>query len=208
MVSAEELIALLGLQPLPQEGGYFRETYRSAVSWPVGALGPYYQGERAACTAIYYLLTPTAFSAFHRLPTDEIYHFYLGDPVYMVQLWPDGCSQEILLGTDLLAGQRPQVVVPQGVWQGSFLAPGGKVALLGTTMAPGFEFTDYEGADREWLCQHYPACADRIRQLTPPPAFPPGRTNQAFSGLPLASMFLNSKFFSAAFHWTRSMLPG
>ncbi len=166
MPTAHELIARLGLQPLPLEGGYYRETYRSADSLPPSVLAGRYASSKSAGTAIYYLLTPETFSALHRLPTDEIFHFYLGDPVHMLQLLPDGRGQIIVLGSDLAAGQHPQLVVPRGTWQGSRLAPGGSFALLGTTMAPGFDFADYEPGDRSNLQGRYPTFADLIGQLT------------------------------------------
>lgn len=156
MLTASELIALLDLKPLPQEGGFYRETYRSTQRLATG---------KAAGTAIYYLLTPDTFSALHRLPTDEVYHFYLGDPVELLLLDSDG-GRLITLGSDLRTGQHPQFVVPAGCWQGSCLAEGGSVALLGTTMAPGFEFSDYEAAHREPLMQTYPEVSERIRRLT------------------------------------------
>jgi hypothetical protein len=167
MLTAAQMIAALDLRPLPREGGYYRETYRSAEVVPAGALPPRYHAARSAATAIYYLLTPDTFSALHRLPTDEVFHFYLGGPVQMLQLPPGGQGRVITLGTDLEARQQPQVVVPRGVWQGSCLA-GGAFALLGTTMAPGFEFTDYEGGDRAALSREYPDFADLIERLTPP----------------------------------------
>ena len=165
MPTAKELIALLQLQPHPREGGYFRETYRSADALPT--LPPYYGGPRCAGTAIYYLLTPQTCSALHRLGSDEIFHFYLGGPVRMLQLFPDGRGQEVVLGPDLLRGQSVQVVVPRGVWQGSALEPGGDFALLGCTVAPGFEYADYESARRSELTARYPAFADLITRLTP-----------------------------------------
>jgi predicted cupin superfamily sugar epimerase len=167
MLTAQEVIAALNLQPLPQEGGFYRETYRSSDKLPAAVLPARYRTDRAAATAIYYLLTPDTVSALHRLATDEVFHFYLGGPVRMVQLPPGGPGRVIVLGSDLAAGQQPQVVVPRGVWQGSFLEPGGAFALLGTTMAPGFEFADYEAADRNRLLAEYPAFADLVRLLTP-----------------------------------------
>ena len=164
-LTAEELIGLLGLQPLPLEGGYYRETYRSADRLAAGALPPRYGRDKPAGTAIYYLLTPDTFSALHRLPTDEVFHFYLGGPVHMLQLFPDGQGRTVTLGPDVRAGQRPQLVVPRGVWQGSYLREG-DFALLGTTMAPGFDFSDYEAGDRAALTAQYPAFADLIRRLT------------------------------------------
>lgn len=165
MLTAAQVISALGLQPLPLEGGWYRETYRAADRLPAGSL-PAYQAEKAASTAIFYLLTPDTCSVLHRLPTDEVFHYYAGSPVRMLQLFPDGRGQELLLGTDLLAGMCPQVVVPRGVWQGSLLEPGGSFALLGTTMAPGFDFADYEGGDRIRLLTEYPRYAALIRQLT------------------------------------------
>jgi predicted cupin superfamily sugar epimerase len=168
MLTADELIAFLHLQPLPGEGGYYRETYRSADRLPAAGLPGRYHADKSAATAIYYLLTPDMVSALHRLPTDEIFHFYLGAPVQMLQLWPDGRGRVVFLGPDLEAGQSPQVVVPRGVWQGSWLAPGGSFALLGTTMAPGFDFTDYEAGDRARLTAQYPNYAEPISRLTSP----------------------------------------
>jgi predicted cupin superfamily sugar epimerase len=113
---------------------------------------------------MYYLLTPDTFSALHRLPTDEVFHFYLGDPVEMLQLYSDGSGRVVTLGPDLGAGQQLQAIVPRGVWQGSTLRAGGAWALLGTTVAPGFDFEDYE-AGLEPLAEQYPAFAERIRRL-------------------------------------------
>jgi predicted cupin superfamily sugar epimerase len=166
MPTAEELIALLRLQPHPREGGYFRETYRSGDVLPAAALPPHYRGQRCAGTAIYYLLTPNTCSALHRLGSDEIFHFYLGGPVRMLQLFPDGQGKEIILGPDLLQGQSVQVVVPRGVWQGSVLEPGGDFALLGCTVAPGFEYADYESAGRADLLARYPDFKELITRLT------------------------------------------
>jgi uncharacterized protein len=160
-MTAEEVIDLLRLQPHPVEGGYFRETYRSSDSLTRTGTG------RSVSTAIYYLLTPKTVSALHRLPGDEVFHFYLGDPVRMLQLWPDGSTRMLTLGIDLNAGQVPQLVVPGGVWQGSVLVEGGRFALLGATMAPGFDYADYKAGDRGELTARYPALAAMIERLTP-----------------------------------------
>jgi predicted cupin superfamily sugar epimerase len=168
MPSAEELIRHLGLAPHPKEGGFFRETYRAGDTLPAPALPPRYQGPRSASTAIYYLLTPTTFSALHRLQTDEIFHFYLGDPIRMLQLECEGTGRTIVLGQDVLHGQQLQVLAPRGIWQGSFLEPDGAFALLGCTVAPGFEYIDYEAGDRHTLRTQYPAFAELIQRLTPP----------------------------------------
>src|SRR4030095_14115960 len=117
------------------EGGWFTETYRSAEPGP---------GARSAATAIYYLLRPGHVSAMHRLASDEIFHFYLGDPVEMLLLGTGREARMIRLGTDLEAGEGPRVVVPRGIWRGSAIVPGGSFALLGTTVAPGFAYEDFE----------------------------------------------------------------
>ncbi len=166
MITAEQLIALLHLKPHPEEGGHFAETYRSDESIPGKALPPRYRGARSFTTAIYYLLTAASFSAMHRLQTDEIFHFYLGDPVEMLQLLPDGSGRIVLIGTDIEGGMEPQVLVPKGVWQGSRLLSGGHFALLGTTVSPGFEFSDYETGERDLLVRSYPGFRNQILSLT------------------------------------------
>jgi len=188
MPTAEEVIQALELQKHPMEGGFFHETYRSRERHLPGTLGSRYSGSRSFKTAIYYLLTPGTFSSIHRLPGDEMFHFYLGDPVRMLQLFPAAAaertlqlfppepseepgpaparSQVLIIGNDILAGQRPQVVVPGGAWQGCLLEPGGEFALMGTTMAPGFDYTDYEAGRRQALIAEYPDQAELIRRLT------------------------------------------
>ena len=167
MITADFLIAHLGLKPLPREGGYYVETYRSSRRVPGAVLPDGYDGARDLATAIFYLLTPDTCSALHRLPGDEIYHFYLGDPVELVQLYPNGEGTLKTLGHGLEAGMQLQVVVPGGVWQGSRLKPSGRFALLGTTMAPGFAFEDFQAADRADLLRTYPVFTDQILVLTP-----------------------------------------
>ena len=149
MLTAEQIRELLKMQPHPIEGGFFAETYRSGKV-PRSALSGY-PGDRSLSTAIYYLLTPDTFSAMHRVRGDEMFHFYLGDPIEMLQLNPDGSSEVLLLGQDIASGMRLQHNVPGGIWQGSRLNNGGKYALLGTTMAPGFEYEDYETGTRHEL---------------------------------------------------------
>ncbi len=165
MPSAKEIQELLKLQPLPVEGGYFAETYRSQFTLTQRSL-PSYSGERALSTAIYYMLTPDAFSAMHRLKGDEVYHFYLGDPAEMLILKPDGSSETLLMGQDIASGMRLQHVVRGGSWQGLRLVPGGKFALLGTTMAPGFDPADFELGARKELSARFPAYAELIAALT------------------------------------------
>ena len=167
MISADEIIERLGMQLHPEEGGYFVETYKSGELISKLGLPERYPSERAFGTAIFYLLTPDTVSALHRLASDEIFHFYLGDPVTMLQLHPDGSSTVVTLGRDILKGQELQVLVPRGTWQGSFLNETGEFALLGCTVAPGFEYADYEAGDRETLLQQYPDLEELIIRLTP-----------------------------------------
>ncbi len=166
MLTADQIITHLKLAPHPKEGGYFRETYRSSEEIAEKALPSRYKGTRHFGTAIYYLLTPESFSAMHRLGSDEIFHFYLGDPVEMFQLWPDGSGRTMMLGSDLLNGMELQVIVPRGVWQGARLLKNGKFALLGTTVSPGFEFEDYETGRRDKLIKAYPKFGELITALT------------------------------------------
>jgi hypothetical protein len=102
----------------------------------------------------------------HVLASDEMFHFYLGDPVEMLQLYPDGRSALFTLGPNLMAGEHVQLVVPAGVWQGTRLKGEGKLALLGCTVTPGFDFADYRTGSYAVLSAQWPAEAERIRQLT------------------------------------------
>ena len=160
MDKIEQLKKSLHLQPHPNEGGYFVETYRSAEL--INAHG----GHRSLATAIYYLFTPDSFSAMHKVAGDEIFHFYLGDPVEMLMLFPDGSSKTVVMGTDVFAGMTPQHTVPGGVWQGSRLVKGGRYALLGTTMSPGFAYEDYTHGNAEELMKQYPERVEMIRELS------------------------------------------
>jgi len=166
VLTAEEVKKMLKLEPLGVEGGLFAEVYRSTHQLGKEILPNCYSGERSLSTAIYYMLTPETFSAMHRLKGDEIYHFYLGDPVEMLKLKPDGSAEALLLGQNIAAGMRVQQLVCGGTWHGSRLAPGGKFALMGTTMAPGFDPADFELGDREKLSAAYPAYAPLIAMLT------------------------------------------
>jgi predicted cupin superfamily sugar epimerase len=159
-MTAEEFKTLLNLQPHPIEGGWYRRTYTAAGTVDLE------RGTRKLGTAIYYLLEPGTFSEMHVLDSDEIFHYYLGDPVEMLQLYPDGRSALVTLGPDLAAGQHVQLVVPAGVWQGTRLIGDGKVALLGCTVTPGFDFADYRNASYEELAAKWPREAARIRALT------------------------------------------
>jgi predicted cupin superfamily sugar epimerase len=169
-MTAQQIIDALQLIPLPIEGGFFRETWRSPAMIPAEAgRGPAASArDRIAGSAIYYLLTDDedVFSALHRLPTDEVYHFYLGDPVDQWHLHDDGRVDHLVLGPDLALGQHVQAVAPRGAWQGSRLRPGGRFALMGTTMAPGFDADDYDHGDRESLLAAHPHQRDLVLALT------------------------------------------
>lgn len=164
-MTAERIIELLDLKPLPGEGGFYRETWKSQDLLQLNCLPDGYQSIRSFSTCIYYLLTPDSFSALHALPTEEIWHFYIGDPIEQLQLFPDGSGKIVEIGNDFSAGQTPQVIVQKGVWQGSRLKKGGIFALVGTTMSPGFEFEDYLSGNKEELLRKYPAFSNFINQL-------------------------------------------
>ena len=161
-MTAQDWIERLGLLPHP-EGGYFRETYRSSLELPEGAL-PEYNGKRCASTAIYFLVTSDAPSRLHRLATDEVWHHYAGDPLELVVIHPEGRLEKILLGSMLEAGCLPQAVVPAGTWFGGRVM--GEYALCGCTMAPGFDFADFELGEREVLIHAYPQHSIEIKALT------------------------------------------
>ncbi|MBN1433277.1 cupin domain-containing protein [Candidatus Fermentibacterales bacterium] len=155
----DEIIEMLGLRPLPFEGGFYRETYRSGTRLE--------SADRSLLTAIYYLLTPDSHSAIHRLTADELYHFYSGDPVEMLLLLEDGSSRLLVLGSELALGHNHQVLVPAGTWQGSRLRKGGRLALMGTTMAPGFDPADWQPGNPDGLVNRFPEWAGMIRELAP-----------------------------------------
>jgi predicted cupin superfamily sugar epimerase len=161
---AEDWIEKLRLEPHP-EGGYFRQTYRSSVTIAREALPAGFAGARAASTAIYFLLEGKNFSAFHRLNSDEMWHFYEGDPLIVHVIEPDGKYFSILLGRDLDAGQVLQAVVPAGCWFASHVADWNSFVLVGCTVAPGFDFADFEMGKREELVRAYPQHRELIERL-------------------------------------------
>lgn len=159
-----ELVARLGLAPHP-ERGFFVETYRARTT----VEAPTHAGPRAAGTAIYFLITADAPATYlHRLLSDEVFHLYEGGPLDILRLHPGGHADVATLGTNLAAGERPQVVIPAGTWFGTELSPGASHCLVGCTVAPGFEFADFELAAGPELARAYPAFADRIARMTRP----------------------------------------
>ena len=146
-MEGERIARLLGLEPLPPEGGLFRRTHLDAQ-----------------CSVIYFMLLSPDFSAIHMLDGVEIYHWYAGSPLQLLLLYPGGQVEQPVLGPDLTAGARPQVIVPAGVWQGS--SPLGSWTLVGTTMAPPFDWSSFRLGQRAELTAGWPHAAPRIQALT------------------------------------------
>lgn len=158
-VTVEELVKLYDLQPHP-EGGYFKETYRAAQTMDTS------NGTRNHSTAIYFLIPEGKKSHLHRIKSDEIWHFYLGDPMTLVQISPEGNVEEIILGSDVKKGQRVQHTVPAGYWFGAYPNPGSRYSFVGCTVSPGFDFTDFEMGKRDELLEQFPNAEKTIAQLT------------------------------------------
>lgn len=149
------------LKPLPVEGTLFLSTYRSEQEFSDG---------KPCGTAIIALYSnePCSVSLFHKLPADEIWHFYSGDPLRLILLYPDGTSKDIIMGNEPLKGQHVQCVIPAGVWQAGHMLEGGTYSLYGCTMSPGFSADMFEGGTREFLISHYPERAEDIIRLCCP----------------------------------------
>jgi predicted cupin superfamily sugar epimerase len=159
MNRAQEIIDRLGLMPHPERGHYV-ETYRAtaAVTTPAGP--------RAASTAIYFLLTSEQRAThLHRLKSDELFHLYEGGPLEVLLLAADGTSRVACLGRDLAAGERPQLTIPAGTWFGTELAASVEFCLWGCTVAPGFDFADFELATGPELAARYPGEKERIGRM-------------------------------------------
>jgi len=177
-LSADEVVRLLELKPLPWEGGFFRETYRCEVRIPPSALpsahasahtlGHSPEEGRDACTHIYFLLRTGVVSAMHLVRSDEVFHHYAGDAVEQLWLLPDGTSKVVYIGAALAAGERPQVIVPRGVWQGARVKSGGSCgyALLGCSVSPGFDWRDFDLGSRDALIDRWPQASAMIEALT------------------------------------------
>jgi predicted cupin superfamily sugar epimerase len=161
VLTAQDWIARLALIRHP-EGGWYRETYRSREDVPAAALPSRFRGARVFATAIYYLLRAGERSALHRIKSDEVWHHYAGDALTLWLLEAPGAAREIRLG----GHGEPQAVVPAGVWYGARVVDGGAYALMGGTVAPGFEFADFELADRATLLAGWPAQRAIIEALT------------------------------------------
>lgn len=166
--AARKLIDQLQMAKIPVEGAWFKVTYGSVDRIAAEALPSRYGAARAAGSAIYALVTREDFSAMHRLKTDEIWHFYAGDPIELLVLHPDGRDEVVVLGPDFSAGQQPQFAVPAGAWMGAWPTKANPEAygFFGTTMAPGFDDADFEPGYRAELQQSYPKQSALIAQLT------------------------------------------
>lgn len=161
MQTPEQIRKLLHLLPNEAEGGYFAATYESGIHLADSMLPqfPASGNGRPLCGAIYYFLDASGFSALHRVTGDMIYHFYAGDPVEMLLLYPDSSptrTEQCVFSNDLASGGRPMKVIPGGTWLGSRLVGGGSFALMGVTMAPGFHPVDYTIGNKEELIRSYP----------------------------------------------------
>lgn len=166
---AKRLVEHLHLQKIPDEGPWFSVTYVSDDQLAGPALpARYHDKSHAAGSAIYLVMTPEDFSALHKLQTDETWHFYGGDPIEMLLLYPDGHGQTVVIGPDVFAGQQPQFTVPRGVWQGSTpLGNGPETYSFGADqLAPAFDYMDFEIGYRDELQKAYPQFAEKIARLT------------------------------------------
>lgn len=165
--TAETIIRKFDLKPHP-EGGFYRETYRCAECIRPGALPPRFSGARSLSTAVYFLLPANAGSLLHRIKSDELWHFYLGSPLRLVQIPPEGTAEEIILGQDIEAGQKLQHAVPAGFWFGAKPVEESGFSFVGCTVAPGFDFSDLELGEREKLLAEFPKAGNIIKGFTTP----------------------------------------
>ena len=168
---ARRIIERFHMERIPQEGPWFSVTYASSDQIEGSALPARYGGKaHAAGSSILAVETPTDFSALHRLKTDETWHFYGGDPLELLLLYPDGHGETVILGPDVFRGQQPQFTVPRGVWQGSAPVGGGDnpeaYAFFGCQLAPAFGCEDFEIGYRDELTKRYPQFAEPIARLT------------------------------------------
>lgn len=165
MKRINELIQKLDLQPHP-EGGYFKETYRSEEQISHSELGDDYSGKRNVSTCIYFLLTSDMFSAFHKINQDEIWHFYEGSPIELHTISEAGNHSKYLIGGDFSSGQTPQLVVRGGNYFAARIIEKESYALVGCTVAPGFDFDDFDLPSRKELLGKFPGHDELISEFT------------------------------------------
>lgn len=162
----QDVIEALGLSPLPEEGGFYRECYRSEERIPRSGLPGRYDGDRSFGTDIYFLIHKGEVSKFHRLKSDEIWYHHFGGPITVVELTPEGEVRRVEMGSDLSRGQRLKHVFRRRSWFGAFTNLGVEFALLSCVVIPGFEFADFEVGKRETLLKAYPQAREEIEKLT------------------------------------------
>jgi predicted cupin superfamily sugar epimerase len=160
-----QLVERFQMVPHP-EGGYYKETYRSDELIKKGSLPGRFSGDRNFSTAIYFLLEQGNFSAFHRIQSDECWHFYAGHALHVHVIYPDGRYELISLGNNVAAGETFQAIVPAGCWFASETAPGGLFSFVGCTVAPGFDFADFELAEKDILGAEFPTQRALITRLS------------------------------------------
>jgi predicted cupin superfamily sugar epimerase len=167
-MSAEDIIQQLALLPHP-EGGFYKEVYRSSLTIKADSLPPQFGGDRSISTSIYYLLQEGDFSAFHRIKSDELWHFYAGGTLLLHLINESGEYYTSSLGPNLATGETFQVLMPAGVWFASEPAPGTLFTLAGCTVSPGFDFLDFEMAEREQMIRQFPRHKAIIERLSRQP---------------------------------------
>ncbi|MDD2634952.1 MAG: cupin domain-containing protein [Bacteroidales bacterium] len=160
----EKLTKKLNLIPHP-EGGFYRETYRSSEKIHLNQSNNGIQGTRNQSTGIYFLLTSSSFSAFHRIKQDEMWHFYYGSPLCLHTIDTTGKHSKIIIGNNILQDQTPQFVVPAGTWFAAHVLEG-DFSLVGCTVSPGFDFKDFELSKRETLISLFPEHRNIIAKLS------------------------------------------
>jgi predicted cupin superfamily sugar epimerase len=164
-MNVQEIVEKLNLLPHP-EGGFYKETYRSEGQISQGSLNENFSGKRSYCTAIYFLLTKDNFSAFHKIKQDEMWHFYAGSPLTVHMIDKEGNYSKQLIGNNFSKNELPQFVVPKDSWFASCVEDGKEYALVGCTVSPGFDFDDFELANRDLLVKKYPNHKNIITKLT------------------------------------------
>lgn len=165
MTEIQTIIRKLNLQPHP-EGGYFKETYRSSGFIKEVELGGDFSGDRNYCTAIYFLLTSEAFSAFHKINQDEIWHFHQGAPLKIHMISPDGHYSHVIMGSCITDGEALQFVVPAKYWFAAEVLNKNNYSLVGCTVSPGFDFRDFDLAKRSQLTELFPEHEKLVQKFT------------------------------------------
>ncbi|MDA8648354.1 cupin domain-containing protein [bacterium] len=163
--SKEELVQNLKLQPHP-EGGFYKETYRSAHSIPNDSLAGNHEGDRSYGTGIYFMLTSDTFSAFHRIEQDELWFFHQGATIELHMISPDGVHSKHLIGNNILQGEQPQLLVPETYWFAAKVVDGGNFSLVSCTVSPGFDFRDFVLPSKEELTAKFPEHRSLIAEFT------------------------------------------